>query len=48
MSGEDPGMEDMMHFDAQPPKDGLYDPQFHHDAYGIGFIADMTGKSTYE
>jgi len=48
MSGEDPGMEGMMHFDAQPPKDGLYDPQFEHDACGIGFIADMTGKATHE
>ena len=26
---------------------GLYDPAFEHDACGVGFIADLTGKKTH-
>ncbi|ABZ83537.1 glutamate synthase [nadph] large chain [Heliomicrobium modesticaldum Ice1] len=29
-----------------PPKQGLYDPQFEHDACGIGFIANIKGKKS--
>jgi hypothetical protein len=33
----------------QPPsKQGLYDPQFEHDACGIGFIAQMKGAKSHE
>ena len=29
-----------------PPKQGLYDPQFEHDACGVGFIVDIKGKKS--
>jgi glutamate synthase (ferredoxin) len=31
-----------------PPKQGLYDPQFEHDACGVGFIVHMKGKKSHE
>ncbi len=31
-----------------PSKQGLYDPQFEHDACGIGFVAHMKGKPSHE
>lgn len=31
-----------------PSKQGLYDPQFEHDACGIGFIANIKGKKANE
>ena len=31
-----------------PPKQGLYDPQFEHDACGIGFIANIKGQKSNE
>ncbi len=31
-----------------PPKQGLYDPQFEHDACGVGFIAHLKGKKTHQ
>ncbi len=31
-----------------PRKQGLYDPQFEHDACGVGFIAHMKGKKSHE
>lgn len=30
-----------------PPKQGLYDPQFEHDACGVGFIAHMKGEKSH-
>jgi glutamate synthase domain-containing protein 2/glutamate synthase domain-containing protein 1/glutamate synthase domain-containing protein 3 len=30
----------------QLPKQGLYDPQFEHDACGVGFLAHMKGHAT--
>jgi glutamate synthase (ferredoxin) len=30
-----------------PEKQGLYDPQFEHDACGVGFICQMKGKRTH-
>ena len=33
----------------QPPaKQGLYDPQFEHDACGVGFVVNMKGKKSHE
>ncbi|MBM7855370.1 glutamate synthase (ferredoxin) [Desulfohalotomaculum tongense] len=29
-----------------PPKQGLYDPKFEHDACGIGFVANIKGKKS--
>jgi glutamate synthase (ferredoxin) len=31
-----------------PPRQGLYDPQFEHDACGVGFIVHMKGKKSHE
>ncbi len=31
-----------------PPKLGLYDPAFEHDACGVGFIAQIKGKKTHD
>ncbi len=30
-----------------PPKQGLYDPQFEHDACGVGFVANIKGNKTH-
>jgi glutamate synthase (ferredoxin) len=30
-----------------PPKQGLYDPQFEHDACGVGFVVNMKGKTSH-
>lgn len=29
-----------------PPRQGLYDPRFEHDACGIGFVANIKGKKS--
>ena len=29
-----------------PAKQGLYDPQFEHDACGVGFVADIKGRKS--
>jgi glutamate synthase domain-containing protein 2/glutamate synthase domain-containing protein 1/glutamate synthase domain-containing protein 3 len=31
-----------------PQKQGLYDPQYEHDACGVGFIAHIKGQATHE
>ena len=31
-----------------PPKQGLYDPQFEHDACGVGFLVNIKGRKTHE
>jgi len=35
-------------FASFPPKLGLYDPAFEHDACGVGFIAQIKGKKTHD
>jgi len=30
-----------------PQKQGLYDPQFEHDACGVGFVVDMKGRKSH-
>ncbi|MDE2219815.1 MAG: glutamate synthase subunit alpha, partial [Gammaproteobacteria bacterium] len=30
-----------------PPKAGLYDPQFEHEACGVGFVADIKGRKSH-
>src|SRR5258706_10652482 len=38
-----------MKYDHLPPKkQGLYDPQFEHDACGVGFVANLKGKKSHE
>ena len=31
-----------------PEKQGLYDPQFEHDACGVGFVVNIKGKKSHE
>ena len=31
-----------------PEKQGLYDPQFEHDACGIGCVANIKGKKSHD
>jgi glutamate synthase (NADPH/NADH) large chain len=31
-----------------PPKQGLYDPQFEHDACGVGFVVDIKGRKSHK
>ncbi len=31
-----------------PPKQGLYDPRFEHDACGVGFVVNTKGKRSHE
>jgi glutamate synthase (NADPH/NADH) large chain len=36
------------HSAGMPPRQGLYDPRFEHDACGIGFVADVKGKKSHD
>jgi len=36
-----------MNSNALPVKQGLYDPQFEHDACGVGFIVHKSGKKSH-
>ena len=31
-----------------PPKQGLYDPQFEHDACGLGFVVNIKGNKSHQ
>ncbi len=31
-----------------PPKQGLYDPRFEHDACGVGFVVNIKGRRSHE
>jgi len=33
---------------GRPPKQGLYDPRFEHDACGIGFVVNIKGEKSHE
>src|SRR5580698_5736951 len=33
---------------SAPPAQGLYDPQFEHDACGLGFVVNMKGKKSHQ
>lgn len=37
-----------MKLNGLPQKQGLYDPQFEHDACGIGFVVNIKGKRSHE
>ncbi|MGK7909446.1 MAG: glutamate synthase large subunit [Synechococcus sp.] len=36
-----------MTYQTSPSKQGLYDPQFEHDACGVGFVVQMKGKPSH-
>jgi glutamate synthase (ferredoxin) len=31
-----------------PEKQGLYDPQYEHDACGVGFVVDLKGRKSHD
>ena len=31
-----------------PQKQGLYDPNFEHDACGVGFVVDIQGRRSHK
>ncbi len=33
---------------ALPPRQGLYDPAYEHDACGVGFVANIKGKASHD
>ncbi|MFP4661494.1 MAG: glutamate synthase large subunit [Halanaerobiales bacterium] len=35
-------------FNKRPEKQGLYDPQFEHDACGMGFVANIKGRKSHQ
>lgn len=37
-----------MTWTAHPPKQGLYDPQYEHDACGVGFVVDLKGRRSHD
>ncbi len=37
-----------MNYTGLPPKQGLYDPQFEHDACGVGFVVNIKGRQSHE
>lgn len=37
-----------MKINGIPPKQGLYDPKFEHDACGIGFVVNIKGSKSHE
>src|SRR4051794_1623119 len=37
-----------MNFSGLPPKQGLYDPRFEHDACGVGFVVHIKGEKSHE
>src|SRR3954447_10356702 len=49
MQSETQKQEDrLMKTNGLPPKQGLYDPQFEHDACGVGFVVNVKGKKSHE
>ena len=38
----------MYKYPLSPQKQGLYDPQFEHDACGVGFVVHLKGKRSHE
>src|SRR5579863_9673490 len=37
------------HYRSEPPRaQGLYDPQFEHDACGVGFIVNIKGEKSHK
>ncbi|HAM22467.1 MAG TPA: hypothetical protein DCQ04_09375, partial [Actinobacteria bacterium] len=38
----------MTAFSSVPQAQGLYDPNFEHDACGVAFVATLTGVASHE
>jgi len=37
-----------MKLKCYPSKEGLYDPEFEHDACGVGFVAHLKGQKSHD
>jgi len=37
-----------MHSEYLPPREGLYDPWYEHDACGVGFVAHLKGRASHD
>ena len=48
MSAEQNSQSQKTKIGSLPKKQGLYDPQFEHDACGVGFIAHIKGKKSHQ
>ena len=47
MLKNEPVEQSAKHAFGLPPKQGLYDPRFEHDACGIGFVAHIEGRRSH-
>jgi len=47
VSTENDATQNSLQMLGRPKKQGLYDPQFEHDACGVGFVADIKGRKTH-
>jgi glutamate synthase (ferredoxin) len=49
MEGKEQKLDDQyMKTNGLPPKQGLYDPSFEHDACGVGFVVNVKGKKSHQ
>jgi glutamate synthase (ferredoxin) len=48
MRPENQNQEENINRIGLPPAQGLYDPQFEHDACGVGFVVNVKGKKSHE
>jgi glutamate synthase domain-containing protein 2/glutamate synthase domain-containing protein 1/glutamate synthase domain-containing protein 3 len=39
---------DLVHRNGLPPRSGLYDPAYEHDACGMGFVANIRGEVSHD
>ncbi|MGD9843727.1 MAG: hypothetical protein AB7U99_12670, partial [Steroidobacteraceae bacterium] len=46
-SAQDNAAQGIAPMSVRPKKQGLYDPQFEHDACGVGFVVDMKGRKSH-
>jgi len=44
---DEPGTGSPRSQTGPPAKQGLYDPQFEHEACGVGFVADIKGRKSH-
>src|SRR5580704_17936180 len=40
--------EELLKTNGYPQKQGLYDPQFEHDACGVGFVVNIKGAKSHK
>jgi glutamate synthase (ferredoxin) len=45
---KEPAMRPIKKNNGLPPRQGLYDPAFEHDACGVGFVVDIRGEKSHQ